>query len=90
MLDSNNTEWAASTVGELYQARWGVEVFFKQLKKILQVCDFLGHNKHANRWQLCGALLLYVLMRFLGQAVDWAHSFFRVSSRWGAEWYGIS
>jgi hypothetical protein len=75
---TNNTEWAASSVGELYQARWGIEVFFKQIKQTLQVCDFLGHNKHAIRWQLWAALLLYVLMRFLGRSVDWAHSFTRL------------
>ena len=75
---TNNTEWAASTIGELYQARWGIEVFFKQLKQTLQVCDFLGHNKHAIRWQLWAALLRYVLMRFLGRAADWAHSFSRL------------
>lgn len=75
---TNNTEWAASSVGALYQARWGIEVFFKQIKQTLQVCDFLGHNKHAIRWQLWAALLLYVMMRFLGRTVDWAHSFTRL------------
>jgi len=75
---TNNTEWAASSVGALYQARWGIEVFFKQIKQTLQVCDFLGHNKHAIRWQLWAALLLYVMMRFLGRTADWAHSFTRL------------
>ena len=53
---TNNMEWAASSVGELYQARWGIEVFFKQIKQTLQVCDFLGHNKQAIRWQLWGSI----------------------------------
>lgn len=75
---TNNTEWAASSVGELYQARWGIEVFFKQIKQTLQLCDFLGHSKHAIRWQLWAALLLYVLMRFLGRTVAWEHSFSRL------------
>jgi hypothetical protein len=75
---TNNTEWAASSVGELYQARWGIEVFFKQIKQTLQLCDFLGHSKHAIRWQLWAALLLYVLMRFLSRVVDWSHSFSRL------------
>lgn len=47
---TNNTQWAASSVGVLYQARWGIEVFFKQLKQTHQVCDFLGHSKEAIRW----------------------------------------
>lgn len=75
---TNNTEWAASTVGELYQARWGIEVFFKQIKQTLHICDFLGHSKHAIRWQLWAALLLYILLRFLGQSVGWARSFARL------------
>jgi len=75
---TKNTEWAASSVGELYQARWGIEVFFKQLKQTLQVCDFLGHSKEAIRWQPWAALLLYVLMRWQGQAASWAHSFSRL------------
>jgi hypothetical protein len=75
---TNNTDWAASSVGDLYQARWGIEVFFKQIKQTLQVCDFLGHSKHAIRWQLWAALLLYILMRFQGQIVDWSHSFSRL------------
>jgi hypothetical protein len=75
---TNHSGWAASTVGELYQARWGIEVFFKQIKQTLQVCDFLGHSKQAIRWQLWAALLLYVLMRFMGRAVDWGHSFTRL------------
>ena len=75
---TNNTQWAASSVGGLYQARWGIEVFFKQIKQTLQVCDFLGHSKQAIRWQLWGALLLYVLMRWQGQAVGWSHSFARL------------
>ena len=75
---TKNTEWAASSVGELYQARWGIEVFFKQLKQPLQVCDFLGHSKEAIRWQLWAALLLYVLMRWQRQEASWAHSFSRL------------
>ena len=75
---TNNTDWAAGTVGELYQARWGIEVFFKQIKQTLQVCDFLGHSKQAIRWQLWASLLLYVLMRFQAQLTDWSHSFSRL------------
>ncbi|MFT6794523.1 MAG: IS4 transposase [Rubritalea sp.] len=46
---TNNTEWSTSSVGELYQARWDIEVLFKQIKQTLQGCDFLGHRKHAIR-----------------------------------------
>jgi IS4 transposase len=79
VFNTNNTDWAASSVGDLYQTSWGIEVFFKQIKQTLQVCDFLGHCKHAIRWQLWAALLLYVLMHFQGQVVvGWSHSFSRL------------
>ena len=75
---TNNTKWAATSVGALYQARWGIEVFFKQIKQTLKVCDFLGHSKHAIRWQLWSALLVYILLRYQSQLVGWSHSFIRL------------
>ncbi len=75
---TNNAQWAASSVGALYQARWGIEVFFKQIKQTLKVCDFLGHSKEAIRWQLWSALLLYVLLRYQSQERAWPHSFARL------------
>lgn len=75
---TNNLTWAASSVGGLYQARWGIEVFFKQIKQTLKVCDFLGHSKHAIRWQLWSALLVYVLLRYQSQISNWSHSFVRL------------
>ena len=75
---SNNMEWAASSICELYQSRWVIEVFFKQLKPTLQVCDFLGHSKQAIRWQLWSALLLYVLLGFQAWSSQWTHSFARL------------
>jgi len=74
---TNNTEWAPSTIAELYKARWSVEVFFKQIKQTLQLCDFLGHSKNAILWQLWTALLLYVLLRFLAFSNNWPYSFRR-------------
>ena len=74
---TNNFDWAASSVGALYKSRWGIEVFFKQIKQTLKVCDFLGHSESAISWQLWAALLLYVLMRFVGRVAEWTQSFAR-------------
>ena len=49
---TNNFDWAPSSVCDLYRCRWGIEVFFKQIKQTFKVCDFLGYSKHAIRWQL--------------------------------------
>ena len=75
---SNNLEWAARSICDLYKARWAIEVFFKQLKQNLQLCDFLGHSKNAIRWQIWIALLVYVLIRFLGFVNKWEYSFSRL------------
>lgn len=75
---SNNLEWAPDRFADLYKSRWAIEVFFKQIKQTLQLCDFLGHNKNAILWQVWMALLLYVLLRFLAFIHDWRHSFNRV------------
>jgi hypothetical protein len=75
---TNNLEWSAGTIAELYRCRWQIEVFFKQIKQTLQLADFFGQSANAVRWQIWMALLLYVLLRFVGWIHDWAHSFTRL------------
>ena len=75
---TNNLSWSASSVADLYRCRWQIEVFFKQIKQSLQLCDFLGNSANAVRWQVWTALLLYVLMRFLCLMSSWSHSFTRL------------
>ena len=74
---TNNLQWAPSSVAELYKCRWQIEVFFKEIKQTLQLCDFLGHNKNAVVWQVWTALLLYVLLRYLAFLHSWQHGFKR-------------
>ena len=75
---TNNLCWSAGSVADLYRCRWQIEVFFKQIKQSLQLCDFLGNSANAVRWQVWTALLLYVLMRFLCGMSGWNHSFTRL------------
>ena len=75
---TNNLKWAASSVCDLYQSRWEIEVFFKQIKQNLKLCDFLGNNANAVRWQVWTALLVYILLRYLGHLSEWNHSFSRL------------
>ena len=75
---TNNIHWSAGSVADLYRCRWQIEVFFKQIKQSLQLCDFLGNSANAVRWQVWTALLLYVLMRFLCVMSNWGHSFTRL------------
>ncbi len=75
---SNNLEWSAESIVELYRCRWQIEVFFKQIKQTLQLADFLGTSANAVRWQVWTALLSYLLLRYLSFLSDWSHSFSRL------------
>src|SRR5208282_4002881 len=75
---TNNLEWSAQSIVELYGCRWQIEVFFKQIKQTLQLADFLGTSANAVRWQVWTALLVYLLLRYLAFLSDWSHSFSRL------------
>lgn len=75
---SNNLEWSAESIMELYRCRWQIEVFFKQIKQTLQLADFLGTSANAVRWQIWTALLAYLLLRYLSFLSEWSHSFSRL------------
>jgi hypothetical protein len=75
---TNNLEWSAQTIADLYRCRWQIEVFFKQIKQTLQLADFLGNSANAVRWQVWTALLTYVLLRFCAWLSRWGHSFTRL------------
>ena len=75
---TNNFNWASSSICDLYRARWGVEVFFKQIKQTLQLADFLGYSENAVRWQVWTALLTYLLLRYISFCSKWKGSFSRL------------
>ena len=75
---TNNLEWSAESITELYRCRWQIEVFFKQIKQTLQLSDFLGTSANAVRWQIWTALLVYLLLRYVAFLSDWGHSFSRL------------
>jgi hypothetical protein len=75
---TNNFDWAANSICELYKARWAIEVFFKEIKQTLKLSDFVGYNKNAVCWQLWTALLTYILLRFIAWQSKWNHSFIRL------------
>ena len=75
---TNNLEWSAWTVAELYRCRWDIEVFFKEIKQTLQLADFLGYSANAVQWQTWMGLLVHLLLRYLAFLHGWAHSFTRL------------
>ena len=74
---TNQFEWSAYSICELYLARWGIEVFFKEIKQTLQLADFLGTSENAIKWQIWTALLTYLLLRLNAWLGGWKRSFRR-------------
>lgn len=62
---TNQFEWSPYSICDLYLARWGIEVFFKEIKQTLQLADFLGTSENAIKWQIWTALLTYLLLRLV-------------------------
>jgi len=75
---TNNLQWSASSVADLYRCRWQIELFFKSLKQNLQIGSMLGYNANAVRWQVWIALLVHLLMRFLKWKSQWESHFGRL------------
>lgn len=75
---TNNMEWSSLSICDLYKGRWGIEVFFKQIKQTLQLGDFLGYSENAVRWQVWTALLTYVILRLIAYIGKWKESFARL------------
>ena len=75
---TDNFDWAASTICDLYKSRWDIELFFKQLKQTLKLSDFLGYSENAVQWQVWMALLVYVILRFVAYVGKWKGTFARL------------
>ena len=72
---SNNMDWAASSICDLYRCRWGIETFFKEIKQTLQIRTFVGFSRNAIEWQIWSALLTYLLMRIMAFLSNWKRDF---------------
>ncbi|MEW8335507.1 MAG: transposase [Candidatus Thiodiazotropha sp.] len=42
---TNNYQWSAETIAEIYKQRWQVELFFKWIKQNLKLKSFIGTSK---------------------------------------------
>jgi hypothetical protein len=75
---TDNFDFAASTICDLYKARWDIELFFKQLKQTLKLSDFLGYSENAVQWQIWMALITYIILRFIAYMSKWKGTFARL------------
>ncbi|RPI92680.1 MAG: IS4 family transposase [Chloroflexi bacterium] len=71
---TNQMDWDAERVADIYHARWRIELFFKWLKHQLPVLHFYGNDENAVRWQLLVALCAYLLLSWLAFLHRWTGS----------------
>lgn len=62
-LFTNNFNWTATTVAQLYKNRWDIENFFKDLKTHLKIKSFVGTTVNAVLIQIWTALITIALMK---------------------------
>ena len=62
---TNHFTLAASTIADIYKARWQIELFFKWIKQNLKVKSFLGASKNAVMTQIWVAMCVYLLLSYI-------------------------
>jgi hypothetical protein len=65
ILLTNQFQWSANTIAQVYKDRWQIELFFKNLKQLLKVKSFVGTSQNALLSQLWVALIAYLLLSYL-------------------------
>ena len=88
-LITNNLEFEAQTVSELYKERWQIETFFKVLKQNLKIKTFIGTSMNAIQIQIWTALIALLLIKFLKfrSTLNWSLSNLVALLRWNLMTY---
>ena len=64
-LLTNQLQFAANTIADIYRERWQIELFFKALKQNLKIKTFVGTSANAVRIQIWTALIAILLLKIL-------------------------
>lgn len=62
---TNNFKLSASTIAQIYKARWQIESFFKWIKQNLKIKTFLGTSKNAVLSQIWIAMCYYLILSYI-------------------------
>ena len=62
---TNQLDWTARTIADLYKKRWDIEIFFKAIKQNLQIKTFIGTSPNAVKSQIYIALICYLLLELI-------------------------
>lgn len=64
-LITNQLKWCANTIAELYKSRWQVEIFFRDIKQLLNIKSFIGTSHNAVMIQIWTALITILVLKAL-------------------------
>jgi hypothetical protein len=70
VIITNQLDWEYNTIAELYKKRWDIELFFKALKKNLQIKTFWGTSENAVKSQIFVALINYLLLELIKRTIS--------------------
>ena len=68
-LVTNDHDRAAIEIADLYKQRWQIELFFKWIKQNLRIKSFLGRSENAVRIQIYAAIIAFLLLRLIQNAL---------------------
>jgi hypothetical protein len=66
---TNQLDWKARTIADLYKKRWNIELFFKAIKQNLQIKTFIGTSENAVKSQIYIALITYLLLQLIARTI---------------------
>jgi len=64
-LITNHLKWSCNTIGELYKSRWDIEIFFRDIKQLLNIKSFIGTSRNAVMIQIWTALITILVLKYL-------------------------
>jgi hypothetical protein len=62
---TNQMQWAASTIAQLYKHRWQIEIFFREVKQLLHIKSFIGTSENAVLIQIWTAFIAILILKAL-------------------------
>lgn len=80
---TNNMEYEAITISELYRERWNGELFFKWIKQHLRIKSFYGTSENAIYLQIWIAICTYLLLAYAKKMMHIEQSLHTISKNVG-------
>ena len=80
---TNNIEYEALTISELYRERWNVELYFKWIKQHLHIKSFYGTSENAIYLQIWIAICTYLLLAYAKKVMHIEQSLHTISKNVG-------